>query len=102
MKITRSRGRPPHTPSLIDRRVVELLASKGVPQAQICSVLGISEKTLRRRYPEQLHRGASKLESALVMHLYRIACGMDRTAMRAIEFILKARFGWSEFAPPRR
>jgi DNA-binding CsgD family transcriptional regulator len=93
-------GRPPHHPSPTDRRVVELMAAKGIPQAQICAVLDISQKTLRKHYGAELRRGASKLEAALIMHLHRIACGRDGTALRAVKFILKARFGWSEYAPP--
>jgi hypothetical protein len=95
----RAPGRPPHIPSATDRRVVELLASTGVRQSEICYVLGISEKTLRRRYGAELRRGAWKFECALALRLFDLAGGKSAVALRAIKFILKARFGWSEFAP---
>ncbi|CAN7617310.1 hypothetical protein LJR255_004625 [Pararhizobium sp. LjRoot255] len=77
------------------------MAAKGIPQAQICSVLGVSEKTLRRRYRCELDRGSALVEAELVGNLLRLAGGNDDTALKAIEFILKSRFAWSEYAPPR-
>ncbi|MBY5849710.1 RNA polymerase subunit sigma-70 [Rhizobium ruizarguesonis] len=96
----RTPGRPPHTPSSTNRRVVELLASRGIPQAQICSVLGISQKTLRRRYGAELRRGASMLEAALVLRLFSLANGKGAVALKAVIFSLRARFGWSLYLPP--
>ncbi|PDS31319.1 RNA polymerase subunit sigma-70 [Rhizobium phaseoli] len=95
----RAPGRPRHMPSATDRRLVLILTAEGLPQAQICRVLEISEKTLRRRYRSELDRGAAKLQAALVLHLLRIADGSDGVALRALKFALGARFGWSEFAP---
>ncbi|MDR9813759.1 hypothetical protein [Rhizobium hidalgonense] len=83
----------------MQRRLVQMLASQGIPQPEICRVVDVSAKTLRKHYRRELNIGAVKLETALVDHLLRIACGRDGTAFRAIKFILKARFGWSEFAP---
>ncbi|MBY5501247.1 hypothetical protein HFO82_21870 [Rhizobium leguminosarum] len=80
-------------------RLVQVLAAHGIPQREICRALAIDPKTLRLHYRRELDIGAAKLESALVDHLLRIARGRDGTAFRAIKFILKARFGWSEFAP---
>lgn len=93
-------GRPPHIPSPTNRRLVELLTSQGVRQSDICVVLNISEKTLRRRYKPELRRGSSKLESALVLRLYSIANGRGAVALEATIFLLRARFGWSPYAPP--
>lgn len=97
-----SPGRPPHHPTDIDRRVVLLLASQGIPQGRICSVLGISEKTLRFRYRKELDRGAARLEATLALRLFELAAGNGPTALKAIRFVLKSKFGWSEFAPPPR
>lgn len=93
-------GRPPHIPSLTDRRLVQMLAGEGVPQLEICRVLDISAKTLRKRYRRELDIGSAKLEAALVVNLLRIAGGNDGIALKAIRFALRARFGWSEYAPP--
>lgn len=95
-------GRPRHDPTPIGRRLVEVLVAEGIPQAQICSILSISEKTLRRHYKPELRRGSTNLEAALVLHLFRLANGKGAVALRAVKFILKARFGWSEFLPPPR
>ncbi|NKK95245.1 helix-turn-helix transcriptional regulator [Rhizobium leguminosarum bv. viciae] len=96
----RAAGRPPHIPSATERRLVQMLASQGIPQAEICRVLDISEKTLRKAYRKQLDIGAAKVEAKLVGHLLRLASGNSDVALKAIQFTLKARFGWSPFAPP--
>ncbi len=96
----RTQGRPAHHPSRMARRLVKVLAAQGVPQREICRVLEIDGKTLRKYYRDELNVGASKLEAALLMHLHRIAGGEGAVAFRATKFILKARFGWSEYAPP--
>lgn len=95
----RTPGRPPHIPSATDRRLVQILAAEGVPQASICPVLDISAKTLRRYYRRELDVGAAKLEAALVLHLYRLASGNGPVALKALVFLLRSRFGWSKFAP---
>lgn len=83
----------------MQRRLVQMLASQGIPQPEICRVLGISAKTLRKHYRRELHIGASKLEAALIIHLYRLASGNGPVALKALVFLLRSRFGWSEFAP---
>ncbi|MBY5483243.1 MULTISPECIES: hypothetical protein [Rhizobium] len=84
----------------MQRRLVQMLAAQGIPQTETCRVLDVSAKTLRKRYRRELDIGTAKLEAALIAHLLRLACGSDDVALRAIKFILKARFGWSEYAPP--
>lgn len=95
-------GRPPHRPSDRGRRIVELAASNAVPTIKIAEILGISLKTLFKHYRHELDRDAAKVEAVLVMHLHRLAGGKGAVAFRATKFILKARFGWSEYAPPPR
>ncbi|EGE56745.1 hypothetical protein RHECNPAF_5730016 [Rhizobium etli CNPAF512] len=95
-------GRPPHIPSVTDRRIVELLASMGVRQSEICYVLGISEKTLRRAYGAELRRGASKLECALALRLFDLAGGKGAVSLKATIFLLQCRFGWSRYLPTPR
>ncbi|PDS45366.1 hypothetical protein CO662_25490 [Rhizobium anhuiense] len=82
------------------RRLVQMLAAEGIPQREISRALEIDPKTLRQHFRHELDIGAAKLEAALVGHLLRLAGGSDDVALRAIKFILKARFGWSEYAPP--
>nr|WP_049734123.1 hypothetical protein [Rhizobium ecuadorense] len=85
----------------MQRRLVQVLAGQAVPQPEICRILAVSPKTLRKRYRRELDVGAAKLESALIAHLLRLTAGNDDVALRAIRFALQARFGWSPYAPPR-
>ncbi|MGO7568735.1 hypothetical protein [Rhizobium ruizarguesonis] len=78
-----------------------MLASQGIPQSEICRVLDLSAKTLRKSYRRELDIGAVKLEAALVGHLLRLAAGSDDVALKAIIFLLQCRFGWSRYLPPR-
>ncbi|MGO7820479.1 RNA polymerase subunit sigma-70 [Rhizobium ruizarguesonis] len=92
-------GRPPHRPSNMDRRIVELAASYAVPTIKIAELLGISQKTLYKHYRVELDRGAARLEAALAAQLFRIANGKGAVALKAITFLLRARFGWSPYLP---
>ncbi|MEH2678671.1 hypothetical protein GFM11_10250 [Rhizobium leguminosarum bv. viciae] len=84
----------------MQRRLVQALAGQAVPQAQVCRILAISQKTARKHYRRELDIGAAKLEAALIGHLLRLAAGDDDIALRAIIFLLRSRFGWSRYAPP--
>ncbi|MBB2692183.1 UNVERIFIED_ORG: hypothetical protein GGI62_003353 [Rhizobium esperanzae] len=94
-------GRPRHHPTDMQRRLVQVLAGQAVPQPEICRILAVSPKTLRKRYRRELDVGAAKLQAALITHLLRLAAGRDDVALRAIIFLLRCRFGWSRYAPPR-
>ncbi|TBD68313.1 hypothetical protein ELH16_08605 [Rhizobium ruizarguesonis] len=84
----------------MQRRLVQTLASQGIPQAETCRVLDVSAKTLRKCYRRELDIGAARLQAALVDHLLRLAGGTDDVALRAIIFLLRCRFGWSPYLPP--
>lgn len=102
MAKARRGGRPPHQPDNKLRMVVELLAGAAVPQSEICGVLKIDPKTLRRHYRCELDRGAARVQAKLVMNLCRLARGENAVALKAIMFSLRCRFGWSPYAPPSR
>lgn len=95
-------GRPAHHANPTRRRLVELLAANGISQAEISRVLQIDPKTLRLRYRRELDKGAARLEAALAWRLYQIAGGDDDVALRAVEFVLRCKFGWSKYAPRPR
>ncbi|WP_244564477.1 hypothetical protein [Rhizobium sullae] len=80
--------------------MVALLAGEAIPQSAICRALEIDPKTLRRYYRCELDRGSARLEAALIGHLLRLAGGGDGVALKAIQFMLRSRFGWSPYAPP--
>jgi hypothetical protein len=47
-------GRPQHEPTPKDRQIVELLSGVGVPQKEICGLIGISLPTLHHCYRREL------------------------------------------------
>ena len=100
-KVKNLGGRPAHKPDARSRRVVEMLAGLAVPQEKISEVLAVDRKTLARHYASELQRGAALIEASLCSNLLRLASGNDATALRAICFVLRTRFGWSEYTPPK-
>ncbi len=83
------------------RRLVTILAAEAAPQSELCRVLDLDAKTLRKHYRNELDRGAARVEATLIGHLLRLAGGGDGVALKAIIFLLRCRFGWSKYAPPR-
>ena len=59
----------------------------------------ISEKTLRRRFPEELRRGYARANAAVAEALYKAACGDGPGSVRAAIWWLKCRAGWSTRRP---
>src|SRR5215204_954548 len=94
------RGRPPHNPTPASRRSVETMSGLGIPENEICLVIGVSENTLRKHYRAQLDVGHVKANMKVARNLHRIACGTGREAVTAAIFWMKTRAGWSEHAPP--
>ena len=68
--MTTQRGRPPHVPTEKDRKMVEAMASYGVPQDEIALVLGVSTVTLRRRYGDVLRVAAIKANAKMAESLF--------------------------------
>ena len=92
-------GRPSHTPTDENKRMVEVLSGYGIPTEKIAFVLEIDRKTVEKHYRSQLQRGAAMVEARLIGNLLRISGGTDGTALKAIMFSLNCRFGWSQYAP---
>lgn len=75
------------------RKTVENASGLGIPQEQIAVLLGISDKTLRRKYKKELGGGAAKFNVEVgIAAAKRIRAGSD--AM--IIFWLKTRMGFKE------
>jgi len=89
-------ARPAHKPDPAVRRQVEALAGYGVPEAEIAGVVGISPKTLRKHYRDELDHGHVKANAKVAENLYRKATGEGREAVIAAIFWLKTRAGWKE------
>ena len=90
----RGRGRPPHQPTEQLRKEVEGMAGVGVPQPDICKILGISLPTLHKHYPAELDRGMAKADAEVRRSLFLMAT-KDKNVTAAI-FWAKVRLGWNE------
>ena len=93
-------GRPTFEACAKDREAVKLMAGYNIGQDKIALVVGITEKTLRKHFKNELNASAAIVEAQLVSNLFNLAKGKDGTAFRANEFLLNCRFGWSRYAPP--
>ena len=98
--MTTQRGRPPHVPTEKDCKMVEAMASYGVPQDEIALVLGVSTVTLRRHYGDVLRIAAIKANAKMAESLFAQGLGKGPGALGAKCFWLKCRAGWVEAKPP--
>ena len=89
------RTKPPHKPTPEDRKQVEILSGLGIPQDQICRLIGggISEKTLRKWYAQELADGVPKANSQVSKSLFQKAVAGDTTAQI---WWTKTRMGWKD------
>lgn len=89
-------GRPEHEPDARSREYVEVMSGYGVPQADICVVLGISENTLRKHYAFEIEQGKAKANVRVLETLFRMATSGKHPGPTI--FWAKARCGMRE--PP--
>lgn len=85
-----------HQPTEQTRKQVKALAAFGIPQIDICKVIGISKPTLEKHYREELDTGAVEATAKVAQNLYNKATGEGREAVTAAIFWLKTRAGWKE------
>jgi hypothetical protein len=90
-------ARPQHQPTDEQRRQVMTLASLGITQDQIASLLRLAPKTLRLRYRNELDTGTTEANVRVAQSLFNMATKGGNVAAQI--FWLKARAGWRE--PPR-
>jgi hypothetical protein len=83
----------PHKPTDETRKLARSLSGIGVPQDDVCVILGISKPTLHKHYREDLDRGLAEANAKVAESLFKQAIGGNTTA--AI-FWAKARLGWRE------
>lgn len=86
--------KPLHQPTEKTRKEVETLSGFGVPQDDIAVLLEISDKTLRKYYPNEIAKGIAKANARVGQTLFQQATSGNNTA--ATIFWLKARAGWRE------
>jgi len=87
------RGRPKHEPNEVTRQTVLMHVAVGTPTLDIAKLLGITLKTLKKHYQEELNFGKAKANASVAGKLFNKAMNGDTTA--AI-FWMKASAGWSD------
>ena len=87
-------ARPQHQPTETTRAKVRELSGRGLAQADIGRLVGLSVPTLHRHYRDELDSGMAEANSTVAGHLYRMA----ETVPAAAIFWLKCRAGWKEKA----
>lgn len=84
----------PHKPTDDLRRQVEQASGLGLPHDQICSLISISDETLRKYYGPELGMGKAKASAQIAKTLFNKAVqGGDTTAMI---WWTKAQMRWAE------
>ena len=75
------------------REKVRYLAGLGVPQEDIAKLIGCAPKTLRKRFREDLDRGAAEANATIAGFLFAAAKAGN---IAAIIFWLKTKAHWRE------
>ena len=98
-----ARGRPAHKPTPETRAQVFALASFGARYDDIAKLLGISDDTLKKHYPDELAKGAVERNAEVAGFLYHSASGRAISdgasysdCLKAAMFWLKTRAQWRE------
>lgn len=80
-KTPRKSGRPPHKPTVKTRNKVKKHVMVGTPQDLIADILGITSRTLRLHYREELDFALAECNSEVGGVLYRKAMKGDPASM---------------------
>lgn len=76
------------------RRQVKSFSAIGTKQSDTAQRLGITEKTLRKYFREELDSGELEANAKVAQTLFKMACSGENTA--ATIFWLKTRASWRE------
>lgn len=87
------RGRPGHEPNDVTRQTVLMHVAVGTTTQDIARLLGVSLRTLKRHYREELNFGKAKANASVAGKLFNRAMNGDTTAQI---FWMKASAGWSD------
>lgn len=82
-----------HKPTDKTRKQVESMAAVGIPHESIAIVIGVTAKTLRKHYRQELDEAMTKANASVAGKLYSSAMSGD---VRAQIFWCKTRLGWRE------
>lgn len=81
-------------PTPVDRRMVKTMSAYGIPQRDIAACLEISEKTLRKRFREDLRLGQIEANTRVAEALFKSAVIQGNVTAQI--FWCKTRLGWRE------
>ncbi len=84
---------PGHKPTPETRVTAKTLSGLGVPQDDICHILGIGKPCLHKYYRTELDKGMAEANAKVAQSLFQQATSGNTAS--AI-FWLKARAGWRE------
>lgn len=84
---------PKHEPTPETRQLVQLHTTVGTNQNDVARILGISPKTLRLHYRDELDLSLAKANATIGGALFNKAKGGDTAAMI---FWMKTQAGWRE------
>lgn len=87
-------SRPRFIPSESQRQTVRSMAAYGITQEEIARCLGVTAKTLRRHFREELDRAATDANAQVAQTLFKMAKSGKCPA--ATIFWLKCRARWRE------
>jgi hypothetical protein len=87
-----SGGRPRWVPTATERRGVREWASLGYPQDVIGKLIGVSESTLKRRCPEELHLGRLVADAKVAQVGFQMAVSGEHPKMTI--WWMRTRMGW--------
>ena len=89
----RKRGRPAFQPTDEQRETVQAMTSYGIPEREIAAVIGVSQKTITKYFPEERATGTAKANAQVAQSLFKQAVEGN---VGAACFWLKTRAGWRE------
>lgn len=92
-------GRPPFAPTDKDRATVKSMSAFGIPDYEIAKVLGITARTMRKHFWQELEVGHIEANAKVAQSLYKKATGDGNQAVQAAIFWLRSRAGWRDKAP---
>jgi len=82
-----------HAPTPESKRLAKTLSGLGVPQLDICTIIGVSKPTLHKHYREEIDLGLAEANAKIAETLFKQATGGN---IAAAIFWAKARMGWRE------
>lgn len=91
-KKTWARGSPPHVPTKEQRLKCQTLAMVGVPHHDIATLMGISIKTLLKRYKSELATGKAMANAEVGKRLFM----QTKNNVAAAIWWSKSQMGWRD------